>query len=284
MKSLRLWCSTTVLVSLILLSTNSWAYFGKSLDVPPYRKILKFYPTFSESELNSQNINILVWNIYKAKKDSFLDDFMELSQGQDILMIQEAATETAYDEAKERLSKYGHFFGVSFINTNNRKNSASGTAVYSLAEPTHYGILRTDANEPFIKTPKVVTYGEYLLQGRSEKLLVVNIHGLNMAKDHEFNSQLVNCFRIIGRHQGPVVFAGDFNSKNKKRYTYMMDLIERNGFSSVEFKEDRRKRSLFSRLFIDHIFIRGLLVLDSSVPDVKGSDHAPMKVNLAVMD
>ena len=62
----------------------------------------------------------------------------------------------------------------------------------------------------------------------------------------------------------------------------MINIAFRQGMHTVCFINYKRKKSTFSRLIIDHSFVRGLKVLDADVPSLSGSDHAAMRLVLAV--
>lgn len=93
------------------------------------------------------------------------------------------------------------------------------------------------------------------------------------------------CHQIISSHVGPVLFAGDFNTNSKEKNKALLAMIAELKLEEVKFENDLRTQSALSRLFLDHIFCRGLTVESSMVygaSEVKGSDHQPMLVNISV--
>lgn len=122
-------------------------------------------------------------------------------------------------------------------------------------------------------------------------LLVVNVHGINMANLEKFKAQLFKVVNKINGHKGPIIFAGDFNTRNKERLSFLLkELKDKLGLETVHFaKEDKKgiKHFPFSPIPLDHIFYssRELEVKQDS-PDVleaiKSSDHKPLFVEFKV--
>jgi endonuclease/exonuclease/phosphatase (EEP) superfamily protein YafD len=82
--------------------------------------------------------------------------------------------------------------------------------------------------------------------------------------------------------QGPVVFAGDFNTNSADKTRCLEAFAGQLGLRALAFQPDGRTLSKLSRLPLDHAFVRGLAVLAASAPDVPGSDHQPLVLRLAV--
>ena len=145
-------------------------------------------------------------------------------------------------------------------------------------------MLRTSALEPFVKTPKVVTWMKVPVKGENQSILFVNIHGLNLTKNRDFFVQMDKCDKLIKAHNGPVVFGGDFNTSDMEKYNKMIKVAQQNNLVPIAFMDDKRKKSKFSRLVIDHTFIRGLSVKSARVhPELKASDHPAMSMVLRIL-
>jgi endonuclease/exonuclease/phosphatase (EEP) superfamily protein YafD len=278
-----------LLIFLALSGHSLYAFYPFDYVVPEEFTPAQNKETYSKKSLNPEKIDILIWNIFKSDKESFLLDFMDLSYGKDILMLQEVTTKTDYDYVqKARSNEYGSVFGTSFFIDNGEDvekgeiMSASGTAILSKVAPNVFGAIRSKVFEPISSTPKVVTYGTYPLKGMSENLLLINIHGLNVADDEHFVEQINECIELLKKHKGPALFGGDFNSRNEFRINYLLKAMQNEGFRSVNFEDDNRMLSLWDEEILDHIFIRGLIALESAAPATLGSDHAPMIVSIKV--
>jgi len=259
-------------------ATNS---FGRRFDVPPLKESFYTWGQTSEEALNSKNIHVVVWNILKSKKRRFYKEFTSFGKKTDLLLLQEVSTVDKFFDALSFYDGHNVHFGVSFGYKKWGKRILSGTAIASRIPATDMGMLRTKDLEPFVKTPKVVTYVKIPIKGSENDLLVLNIHGLNMTKNSAFKRQLDECESMIASHEGPVIFAGDFNTSDMEKYNDMISLAQRMKLVPVAFLNDKRKKSRFSRLVIDHVFIRGLDVTSARVLDeYKASDHKAMEMVL----
>lgn len=235
--------------------------------------------------LNPNHVKVFVWNIYKAKKKGWLNDFVTHGKNSDIFMIQEGNRNGVMEKAFEYFPGYRFDMGYSFILKKRRKYYPTGTVIGSSVEPRDIIVERTEDVEPIIETPKVNTIGYYPIEGSSKELLIVNIHGMNMAGDEAFARHVDQCLEHVKYHDGPVVFAGDFNSKNQTRINYMISGLHEYGLVPVLFKNDERRRSKFSRKIIDYTFVRGLKIKDAWVlGKLKTSDHKAMVFTSEIID
>lgn len=252
-------------------------FLSRAFVVPPLEKSHHVYGRSSSDALNPDSIKIFVWNIYKARKDNYHEDFAHYSQGYDLFMIQEAMT--TEDELVSKLAKDGFRwdFGVSFGYRKNPEKE-TGTMLGSHVEPTRTWIARTVDNEPIVKTPKTLTMGIYPIQGQEHGLMVINIHALNMTNQKAFERHLLQSMAQVQNHQGPLVFAGDFNTRTKERMSFMRELlIEKWGMTEISFRNDERMTSFGTGHIIDYVFVRGLEIIDSEVlGKLKSSDHKAM--------
>ncbi|GAB4016154.1 MAG: endonuclease/exonuclease/phosphatase family protein [Bdellovibrio sp.] len=270
-------------ICLLFLSWTQLAFanpISDKFEIPPMEQSFYQYGETREAALDPNNIKVLVWNIYKADKKSFSSDMKKIGLGQDVLLIQEAETNQKMLNVLELFDGYQFNLGVSFVTK--KTGDATGTMIGSRAEIRNFSILRTKDLEPIVETPKVVTTATFPIQGMDEELLVLNIHGLNMTENSAFIRQLLDCEKVIQKHKGPVIFAGDFNTSDIDKYNAMMNVAFRQGLFTVGFRNDKRRKSTFSRLIIDHTFVRGLKIKDADIPDLKGSDHMAMRLKLAV--
>lgn len=87
-------------------------------------------------------------------------------------------------------------------------------------------------------------------------MLVVNSHIINFVSLQKFWVHLHQVFDSLKSHVGPILLAGDFNTWHNKRL-----------------------RHLFKHL--DHVYCRGLVVLDAQVhTNINSSDHYPISLSL----
>lgn len=259
---------------------------AKKFEIPPLDESFHQWGNPTRSSLNPHHVKLVVWNILKAKEDSFIKDFTSFGRDTDIFMLQEVDNSEEFFKAYEAYPNHQIHFGTSF---NYRRGLwggdryLSGTAISSQVDVMDSGMIRTKKNEPFVKTPKVVTWAKFPVTGKKD-LLVVNIHGLNMTKNKHFKAQLDECEEIILAHDGPVIFAGDFNTSDEEKLNAMWTLAWKTKLKTVTFENDQRKRSRFSKIIIDWTLARGIEVISSEVySSLKGSDHKAMGVTFNIL-
>lgn len=281
---------TSLRLSLLSLFTILCALFAPVAEagvfkIPPLEESFYQWGESTRSELDPENIKVVVWNILKAKKKKFQRDFAAIGSDTDIFMLQEVNDSDDFFEAYESYPNHQIHFGTSFTYKKRTfwgKRLKSGTAISSSASISDSGMVRSKELEPFVKTPKVVTWAKLPIAYSDTELLAINIHGLNMTKNKDFAAQVEMCGKLIQNHKGPVVFGGDFNTSDLEKYNAMMNVVIENGLVAVPFKNDERRRSKFSKLIIDHTFIRGLQIKNAEVlHKLKSSDHKAMMLELA---
>ncbi len=227
-----------------------------------------------EHELDANSISILNWNIYKGEKKNWANDFRQLSNGKDLVIIQEARLNP---EVKETLKKQSINWTLNtgfYVN-----DEATGVLTGSRVKPVSSCGLRT--TEPFLRLPKTVLVNEYNLSGTDEKLLVANIHSINFTLGTEvYGAQIDALKAAIDNHQGPVIVAGDFNSWSDARKEIINNMATDLSLKAVTYKSKNRV-TIFGNE-IDHVFYRGLEAVASEAKQVTSSDHNPIKVTFRV--
>lgn len=147
----------------------------------------------------------------------------------------------------------------------------------SYAQVINPGFYRTQDVEPFVKSPKTIAKVEYALPGTNKKLMVLNIHGINWSGDDALERQLQMTVADLKNHDGPVVFAGDFNIKNSTRLQVAKDVLAAAGLERVTWinPENGEQRN--------DAFTRGLRVHQAKlINDVidSGSDHPAIELDV----
>lgn len=255
---------------------------AKKFRIPSLESSFKVFGSATEQALNPKKFTVVVWNILKSKKRRYRSEFKSFGKV-DAFMLQEVNLVPEFFDSYQDYADHEIHFGASFSQRKWRKRIESGTAISSSVRPIDSGMMRTTQLEPVVKTPKVVTWMKLPFQGRPETLLLVNIHGLNLTKNRDFRAQMLECKKLIDSHKGPVIFAGDFNTSDNEKYNDMISVIQKTGLVPVAFMNDERKRSRFSKLVIDHAFIRGMDVIQANVfHKLKASDHKAMGLRLSL--
>lgn len=273
-----------ILVALISLMSMNLAFSYTSIagyTTPPLDEIHLVTGQSSMDKLNPERMSVLVWNIYKGGKPDFKNDFPKMMEGKDLVLLQESDShpnvQTVYDE----IEGFRFDTGVSFTYSK-YPNSFSGTAIASKVDPQEVRLFRTKYREPIVATHKVITSATYPIEGKSEELLAISIHGINFSPMRGFFDQLEQTSEMIKNHNGPIIFGGDFNCRSLTKTNYMRNFFKKLGFKEVTFDKDTRYRSGMTGRFIDYIFVKDLKVLESEVyGELKSSDHMAMRVELA---
>lgn len=236
-------------------------------------------PFFNDSEmpdLNSEGFTLLNWNIQKSKKAGWEKDFKKLIQEIDILTLQEVSLNPDLQALLQK-EQYQWDLSRAFI----YKGKEVGVLTASRAEPQFVCSFRV--KEPLIKIPKTVIIITYPLSGTNKRLLVVNIHAINIALEtREFNLQLSKIEDILSLHHGPIIVSGDINTWSRERTEIMTGIFESYDLKALTFEEDYRTKKFGYE--IDHIYYRGLMAVSSTVIKVMSSDHNPIIANFKLLE
>jgi endonuclease/exonuclease/phosphatase (EEP) superfamily protein YafD len=79
-------------------------------------------------------------------------------------------------------------------------------------------------------------------------------------------------------HEGPIIFAGDFNNWSDARDALVDEIANRLGMTEVALGNDQR--AVFLGRHFDHIFVRGIDVVKVAAVPVTSSDHNPLRATL----
>lgn len=230
----------------------------------------------SRTKLPSHGIRILVWNALKFKRVDWAVDFKFLARDANLILLQEALINMASQNFLSHVRNIHWNFVCSF---QMRNGSQTGVLSGSEAKPLTVLPFWSPDREPIIQTPKTALLTEYDLEGNDKNLLIANIHGINFTSIIKFKRQLLPILRVLSRHQGPMIFAGDFNTWNSARLRYLTTHLNNLGLRRVDFPDQ-------SRLFIlDHVFVRDVQVTRAEIrKDIASSDHKPLLLDLDILD
>ncbi len=229
-------------------------------------------------------IDVLVWNIAKGGSDDFESGYRQLSHGKSLFLIQEYHDNSAVgramfgpsDEALavSREDEIAPQFkiGTSFLFRFD--SSRTGVATGCFAEPISSQAFTSRFREPIARTPKATLVTEYRIAECSESLLIVNIHGINVAGFDALRDQMNHVLPVVESHAGPIIFGGDFNTNTKAKLEFVLEFMERLGLTETVFDNDQRMTAPFGKIPLDYVFARGLKIEAAEVKGaVKGSDH-----------
>ena len=226
-----------------------------------------------EGDELSDKLEILSWNIQKAGNIGWAEDLASFGSNVDLAFIQEASVQARIPQ---------------FIQKNMYQAFAAGyttdsqeTGVLTLSSSSPSVHCNLTSWEPWLGTPKATSITEYPLQGRTERLLTINLHAVNFALGLvNFQAQFEALADVLKSHQGPVILAGDLNTWSGKRQSLVDTFMSNHGLGPIAFEPDLRTTA-FGRA-LDHIYVRGMHAELARVIPVSTSDHNPLRVRLAL--
>lgn len=236
----------------------------------------------SVSKLPSQGLDVLVWNVKKGARADFNSEYEKFGRDKDLFLIQEAYTAPYFTAALESFRDYQWDLGISFT-YRLYNNYGTGNMIGARVKPTWVKVEHTVNLEPVTETPKTTVFAKYAVEGMDQELLVISIHGINFTGFNAFSRHLDQVYNKILNHDGPVILAGDFNTRTKERYAEVKALAEVLDLDEVEWINGNfRMTAVGSKNILDHAFVRGFKVSYAEVFPSPGSDHRPMVLSLDV--
>lgn len=233
--------------------------------------------------LSPHSIKAFIWNIKKTEMQNWKKEFEVYGKDQDLILLQEAYRNKLFNSTTGAFKNYRWDMGISMLYIRDN-NTPTGTMIGSKVTPTEVVVKHSPDTEAVVNTPKAMTFAKYPIENSPEELLVISVHGINITNYASFKRHMDQATEQIEEHSGPILFAGDFNTRTQARTQYLMKLIEKYGFKTVQFKNGhRRMRWKFTANYLDHGFVRGLSVKAAHVVGESiGSDHKPMFIEMAV--
>jgi endonuclease/exonuclease/phosphatase (EEP) superfamily protein YafD len=236
-----------------------------------------------EKMFKSDSIKVLVWNIKKAEMVPWKDEFTQYGKDRDLFLIQEAYQNELFTTTLATFKEVRWDMGISFL-YRIYNDTATGSMIGSNAEPSYVKVLHTQDLEPVTETPKATTFAKYAIDGSDKEVLVISVHGINITSFDTFKRHMLLAKAEIDNHDGPVLFAGDFNTRTSARTEYLEDFVKELNFKTITFENGEcRMKFKFTPYYLDHGFVRGLDVKNAKVDcDSQGSDHKPLMLELAL--
>src|SRR5690606_32748181 len=124
--------------------------------------------------------------------------------------------------------------------------------------------IRTSNREPILRTPKMSLISVFAIKNCPAQLMVVNTHAINFVRNSQFNFDIEKIAAKIKNHNGPLVWAGDFNTWNKGRMRKLRSVAKRLGLAFAKLKNFQFVKK-FAGNPLDHILYRGLSFVSGEV-------------------
>ncbi|MCX7977843.1 MAG: endonuclease/exonuclease/phosphatase family protein [Bdellovibrionaceae bacterium] len=245
------------------------------IRLPAENKMLSH---FGEARLDQfdREFEVLVWNVLKGDRRPQWDrDMLELGRGADLILLQEGMLNDHMPPILRSFDGFLWNFVTSFIFGADNKHT--GVVGGSRVKPLKVLGLRSPGREPILNSPKTSVVMLFDLADKEEHLLVINIHAINFRLDQPFREHISQNLAHIRSHQGPVIFAGDFNTWNASRTRWLDTQTAQLGLHKIPLRNDNRL------LRLDHVYARGLNWREAALlPHIRSSDHAPIRVRFVV--
>jgi endonuclease/exonuclease/phosphatase (EEP) superfamily protein YafD len=228
--------------------------------------------------LDHRPLRLLTWNIHKEGDFGWQRDLSSLAAASDVMLLQETDLEPPL---RSILSDAGlsWVMASSFIFGPDDIGVLTATRIAPLATCTQRAV------EPFTGIPKSAVISWLPIEdagaGRRETLAIVNVHAINFELSLvSYRAQLEALADALAGHLGPIIFAGDFNTWSDARDTVVAENVARLGLTEIKLGTDQR--ALFFGRHLDHIFVRGLQVIEAGAIPVESSDHNPVIATLRI--
>lgn len=245
--------------------------------VVPEEKAHTFSGSAAYPEFTRSTIKAVVWNIKKTEEFGWKEEFTTYAKDKDLVLIQEAYQNQLFNSTLALFENFRWDMGISFLIATDR-DTATGNMIGSSVQPSYVRVRHTIDREPVVNTPKATTFAKYPLEGTNKELLVISIHGINLTGLETFERHLWQIRYEIEQHNGPILFAGDFNTRTKARTQYLEAYAKDLGLKAVKFENGHcRMRFKFTPYYLDHSYVRDLKIKKAWVDCGSiGSDHKPM--------
>ncbi len=154
----------------------------------------------------------------------------------------------------------------------------SGVMTLSAAHPVYCCPLRE--REPILRLAKSALVTVYPLPD-TRLLMVVNIHAVNFSLGVDvYSKQLLPIGDQIAHHSGPVIMAGDFNARSRRRMNALYRFAREMSLRRCVLPTISAVGRLVARSIL-FFTVRGLNVSEASVLVTRASDHNPLLVEFS---
>ncbi|HZQ61071.1 MAG TPA: endonuclease/exonuclease/phosphatase family protein [Casimicrobiaceae bacterium] len=222
--------------------------------------------------LDPGGFRLLTWNIHKQGDKGWQRDLAAFAHDADVVLLQELVLEPEIRHVIEGAS-LRWAMASSFLNGNIDIGVLTAARVSPVATCTQRVV------EPLLRIPKSSVITWYALKGTPTTVAIVNMHAINFSLSlGAYREQLFAMRDALAQHQGPIVFAGDLNTWTQGRYDAVNAVAHSLGLTEISYAPDKRR--LFFGKQLDHIFVRGLSMVESAAYEVTSSDHNPVMATL----
>lgn len=237
------------------------------------REALRSAKATPGASFDATHIDVVNWNIKKKSLPNWREDYGRLTRGKELILLQEASLRP---DTINDLPTVPYW---SFAPGYPTDDAITGVLTLSSVEPLTRCTFVTA--EPVLRSPKATSITQFGLEGRGEKLLVINLHAVNFSFGlGAYKRQFEQIAGVMQGYDGPVILSGDLNTWREGRMATVEAMAAAFGLEPLEFADGHR--SLFFGRPLDHIYVRGLRATAIRSTSVDSSDHNPLSVTLSL--
>ncbi len=222
--------------------------------------------------------DIAIWNIWKGSGgDLFLGEYNNLVKGRHLLLLQEVLL---------TLKALGNFapkgFSASHGATYRRRDGLrDGVMTVSAAAPVETATrVLCHSPEPLLKTTKATLISRFKIEGQTKSLCVVNTHATLVRRPATAVKEIEKVLKKIRDHEGPILYAGDFNTFSKTYIREVDRVMSTIGLERVILEADPRTATTA----LDQLYVRDIKVISAKVEtEYLHSDHFPITATLEIL-
>lgn len=227
-----------------------------------------------DNALDRQAFRVLIWNLHKQDDSGWQRDLTYFAGTNDVLLLQETVLQASLRNILADAG-LGWVMASSFMYDANDIGVLTATRVAPLASCTQRML------EPLLRIPKSAIITWLRIKGTRDTLAIVNLHAINFDPFIDgYRAQFAALGEVLAEHQGPIIFAGDFNTWSDARDGVVAETAARIGMTELKLRDDRR--AVFFGRHFDHVFVRGLESVDVAAVPVTSSDHNPLVTTLRI--
>ncbi|MFI3256279.1 MAG: endonuclease/exonuclease/phosphatase family protein [Psittacicella sp.] len=216
---------------------------------------------------------LISWNMHKGMDPNWRTTLYNLSKESDFILLQEV-----FENNKLQTFQFLSEFKIIHTGSFEKKGFLSGIMSLSRYNPTTFYI--NSQVEPWILVPKMGMILKYNIN--NQNILIVNLHLINFEmKLVRFKKQLEDIFNILTNSKDPIIIVGDLNSWNGFRLKLLDSYLKRENLIRVSFNPDNR--STFLNKPLDHIYAKGIRIINSKSYKVNSSDHNPLEISFEII-
>lgn len=218
-----------------------------------------------------QSVVVTVFNIQKSENSSWKDEaFKEIVEESDLVLIQESVDKFPAFKVENEA-----FIDSFYKSWGDFRYNTGLTSLTKVPFDEAQRFVSPDT-EPVAATPKVSSIEKYSVEGFEQKLLVANTHAINFTGLSAYRRQISAVAKELAKHEGPLLWAGDFNTWSSRRKEYLDKVMVELGLKEIKF--NKRSENF---LVLDRAYVRGLEVTNAEQLQVGISDHEPLRFTIS---